>query len=274
MAPRALATGTIAFGMVSIPVKLYSAANPSSGLSFRLLSPAGHRVKQQYVDPEAGGAVIPRGDLVKGYELGEDRYVVFTEDELKALVEPATQSIDLDEFIAADEVPRVYQERAYYLAPDRGGARAYRLLAAALSASGRVGLGRYAARGKQHLVMVAPLDDGLVMYQLHYPDEVQSFGELPRADAEVKGAELALAMELIAQRASGEFHPERYRDEVKARVEAAIEEKLRGEAVTVAPPPPTEARVVDLVAALKASLGAAPAAPVTSHPRRGRALGE
>ena len=272
MAPRAVGTATIAFGLVNIPIKLYSAANPSSAVSFRLLSKDGHRLKQQYVDPKKDGAVVPRGEMVKGYEFAKDQYVIFEEAELKELQEKATQAIEIAEFVPLDQVPAVYYAKTYYLGPDKGGDRAYRLLSEAMEKTGRVGLAKYAARGKMYLVLVVPRDEGLIMHQLHYPDELTSFDEVPKSEAEVKEAELALAIQLIDQIAKNRFEPEAYEDEVKKRVEAAIQRKIEGQAITEAPADVPKTQIVDIMEALKASLGesatssepvpAAPAEPV------------
>jgi DNA end-binding protein Ku len=270
MAPRAVSTGTIAFGLVNIPVKLYSAANPSSGISFRMLTKEGNRVVQQYVDPKKDNAVVPRSEMVKGYEFAKDQYVLFTPEELKELEEKATQSIDIVEFVPEAKVPKVYHEKTYYLGPDKGGDRAYKLLSEAMKETGRVGLAKYAARGKQYLVMVAPMDEGLVMHQLHYADEVQSFEEVPTGEAQLKDGELQLAVQLINQIASDTFKPTAYEDEHKKRVETVIQQKIEGRAVTMAPEEPPKAQIIDLMAALKASLEstgavAAPAAEETKE---------
>ena len=255
MAPRAVGTGTIAFGLVNIPVKLYSAANPSAAVSFKLLSKEGHKLKQQYIDPQNEDQVVARSDMVKGYEFAKDQFVIFTEPELKELQEKSTQTIEIAEFVPEAKVPKVYLDKTYYLGPDKGGDRAYKLLSEAMQRSGRVGLARYAARGKMYLVLVAPQDDGIVMYQLHYADEVQSFAEVPKGDAEVKEAELGLAMQLFDQISSDYFQPEKYDDEVRRRVEAAIQRKVEGHDITEVAEEQPKAQIIDIMAALKASLG-------------------
>lgn len=254
MPPRAVGTASIAFGLVNIPVKLYSAANPSSGISFRLLSKEGNRLQQQYVDPKKDNAIVTRGEMVKGYEFAKDQYVIFTPDELKELEEKATQSIDIVEFVPEAKVPKVYLEKTYYLGPDKGGDRAYKLLCEAMKATGRTGLAKYAARGKQYLVLVAPMEDGLVMHQLHYADEVQSFAEVPTGEAQLKDGELQLAVQLINQIASDQFRPEAYEDEHKKRVESVIQQRIEGRAITMATEEPPKAQIIDLMQALKASL--------------------
>lgn len=255
MAPRAVGTATIAFGLVNIPVKLYSAANPSSAVSFKLLSKEGHRLKQQYVDPKNDNAVVPRSEMVKGYEFAKDQYVIFEEAELKALQEKATQSIDIEQFVPEEKVPKEYFAKTYYLGPDKGGDRAYKLLSEAMVRTERVGLARYAARGKMYLVLVAPKDDGLVMYQLHYADELQSFSEVPKGDAEVKEAELGLAVQLIEQVSTDVFDVSGFDDEVKKRMEVAIQKKIEGQDITEAAEETPKAQIIDIMAALKASLG-------------------
>lgn len=270
MAPRAVGTATIAFGLVNIPVKLYSSANPSSSISFRLLSKDGHRLKQQYVDPKNDNAIVPRSEMVKGYEFAKDQYVIFEEAELKEMQEKATQAIEIAEFVPLDEIPAVYYAKTYYLGPDKGGDRAYRLLSEAMERTGRVGLSKYAARGKMYLVLVVPRDEGLVMHQLHYPDEITSFDDVPKSEAEVKEGELGLAIQLINQIAKDRFEPEGYEDEVKKRMEAAIQRKIEGQAITEAPAEAPKAQIIDIMEALKASLGDPAAstdpAPAESEP--------
>lgn len=256
MAARAVGSATISFGLVSIPVKLYSTAVSSSGVHFNLLHNACKgRLKQQYVCPQHENAVVPREEMVKGYEFAKDQYVTFTDEELKALEEKATQSVDIVEFVPADKVPQVFHEKSYYLGPDKGGERAYHLLATAMQKVGRVALAQYAARGKQYLVMVSPFGEGLLLQQLYYADEVRPFEEVPIGDAEVKDKELDLAVALIHQIARDDFKPEAYVDEAKRRVEAAVQQKIAGAEVSVAAPEP-KAQIIDLMAALKASLGA------------------
>jgi DNA end-binding protein Ku len=258
MAPRSIATGTISFGLVSIPVRLYPATQPSASISFNLLHAAcGSRLKQQYVCAKEG-VKVEREEMVKGYEFAKDRYVTFTQDELRALDELATQTIDIAEFVPAAQVDPVYFDRAYYLGPDKGGGKAYRLLALALERAGKAALARYAARGKQYLVLIRPRDGRLVMQQLFYADEVRPADEVPIEDAQPKDAEVQLALQLIEQTASEAFRPEQYEDAVKARVLAAIEKKVEGQEISVAAPAEPAAQVIDLMDALKASLDAAP----------------
>ncbi|HET8538593.1 MAG TPA: Ku protein [Anaeromyxobacter sp.] len=261
MAPRSIGTGTISFGLVSIPVNLYPATQPASAISFNLLhAKCGSRLKQQYVCGK-DGEKVEREDVVKGYEFAKDRYVTFTAEELKALDEIASQTIDIAEFVPEEDVDPVYYDRAYHLGPGKGGAKAYRLLATALERSRKAALGRYAARGKQYLVLLRPRGGRLVMQQLYHQDEVRTSDEVPLDEAKVEESEIQLALRLIEQTASEEFHPERYPDAVKQRVQEAIERKVAGQEIQVAAAPEPQAQVIDLMEALKASLAAAGSRP-------------
>ena len=199
---------------------------------------------------------MPREEIVKGYEFAKDQYVLFEPEELKALEAAATHTIDIVEFLKAEQIERQYLDKVYYLGTDKGGARAYKLLAQALVETGRIAIGKYAARGKQYLVMVRPMENGLVMEQLHYPDELRSFAEVPIEDATVKPAELKLATQLVEQAASDEFEPEQLRDEVRERMLALIQRKVEGEDITLAPTAEPEHKIIDIMEALKASLAA------------------
>jgi DNA end-binding protein Ku len=274
MPARALSAATISFGLVSIPVKLYSAAESKSALSFNQVNRKdGARVKQQLVSSRTG-EVVPREEIVKGYEFAKDQYVLFEPEELKALEAAATHTIDIVEFLKAEQIERRYLDKVYYLGTDKGGARAYKLLAQVLNTTGRVALGKYAARGKQYLVMVRPMDNGLVMEQLHYPDELRSFAEVPIEDAAVKPAELKLATQLVEQAASDAFRPEQYKDEVRERMMALIQRKIEGEDITLAPTAEPEHKIIDIMAALKASLAAGnmrkPAQPAEKKPAKAK----
>src|SRR5262245_25955869 len=255
MAPRAIATATVSFGMVSIPVKLYSAAESSTGISFNMLHKEdGSRLKQQYICLK-DGQVVPRDHMVKGYEFARDQYVTFTPEEIKELEEKSSQSIDIAEFVSASLIDPIYFDKPYYVGPDKGGDRAYRLLAKAMRDSGRAALARYGARGKRYLVMIRPTaDDRLVMQQLHYADEVRATSEVPIGDVEVREQELKLAMQLIDQISSDVFRPESYEDDVRKRVQEAIQRKVEGSEIAIAPAEAPGAVVIDLMEALKASL--------------------
>jgi DNA end-binding protein Ku len=253
MPPRAIGTATISFGLVSVPVSLYSASESSATVSFNMVhKTCGTRLKQQYVCPKEG-EVVERDEIAKGYEFAKGNYVLFTPEEIKALDEKATNSIDIAEFVPLAAVDRIYLEKVYYLGPDKGGDRAYRLLGEALKDTGRAAVGQYSARGKQHLVLVRPLDGVLVMEQLHYPAELRPAGEVPHPETPVKEAELALARQLIQQSANDEFHPENYHDTVRERVLEAIQRKVEGQEITAEAAPP-ETKIIDLMDALKASL--------------------
>ena len=254
MAARPIATLTVSFGLVSIPVKLYSATEASRAISFNLLHKAcGSRLKQQYVCVKEE-VIVPREDMVKGYEFEKDQYVQFTPEELKLLEEAGTHTADIAEFVPIESIDPVYFDKAYYLAPDKGGAKPYALLSKALRESKRCALGRWAARGKQYIVMIRPSQDGLVMQQLLYAGEVRSIKELEIPDTEVKDAELKLAQQLIEQQASDKFDPTTYTDEVRARVEAAVQKKVEGQEITMVDAPEGGAEVIDLMEALRASL--------------------
>ena len=254
MSPRPIATATISFGLVSIPCQLYSSAENSQKVRFNFLSPEGTRVKQQYVDAVTGEPV-ERRDLVKGYQFAKDQYVTFKPEELKALEAEATQAIEIVEFVPVDQVERAYIGKTYYLGPARGGDKAYRLLGAAMEKTGWAALAKYAARGKQYLVLVRPVGDHLVLEQLHYAHEVRDIADVPTGEAEVAGAELDLAVQLIEQIASESFDPSKYEDEVGQRMLEAIERKVSdGTEITAPVEEETTARVIDLMAALKASV--------------------
>jgi DNA end-binding protein Ku len=256
MPARALGSATISFGLVSIPVKLYSAADSAATIHFNQIDRRdGARVKQQLISANSG-EVVPRDEIVKGYEFAKGQYVLFTPEEIKALEVAATYLIDIDQFLPDGTVDRIYFDKAYYLGPDKGGARAYHLLAEALRATGRIAIGRYAARGRQHLVLVRPKENGLLLEQLHYADEVRAFSEVPLDVVEVKEAELALAKQLIDQAASDTFEPTNYRDEVREQIMALIQRKVDGEDISVAPTEKPEHKIIDIMEALKASLDA------------------
>src|SRR2546425_7848752 len=259
MAARSIASLTISFGMVSIPVKLYSATEASKAISFNLLHKAcGSRLKQQYLCVKEE-VVVPREDMAKGYEFAKDQYVIFSPEELKAMEEVGTHMAEITEFVPLEAVDPVYFDKAYYLAPDKGGAKPYALLARALRESGRCAVGRWAARGKQYIVMIRPVDDGLVMQQLLYAGEVRSIKDIDIPKTDVKDAELKLAQQLIEQQASDKFDPGAYTDDVRARIEAAVQKKVEGQEITMAEQPETGAQVIDLMEALRASLGKKPA---------------
>jgi len=256
MAARSIASITVSFGLVSIPVKLYSATEASRAISFNLLHrTCGSRLRQQYICIKED-VVVPREEIAKGYEFAKDQYVMFTPEELKAMEEAGTHTAEITEFMPLEAVDPVYFDKAYYLAPDKGGAKPYALLARALRESGRCALGRWAARGKQYIVMIRAVEDGLVMQQLLYSEEVRSINEIDIPKTEVKESELKLAQQLIEQQASDKFDPTVYKDEVRERIEAAVQKKVEGQEITLAEAPETGgAQVIDLMEALRASLG-------------------
>jgi DNA end-binding protein Ku len=262
MPARSISTATISFGLVSVPVNVYSSAESKASVSFNMLhKKCNGRLKQQYICPRDNNEVVTRDDTVKGYEFAKDQYVVLTPEELKALEEKATSTIDIVEFVPLAEVNREYVSKSYYLGPDKGGDRAYRLLAAALKESGKAALGQYAARGQQHLVLLRPFNKRLVMEQLHYADELRTTDEVPVPEGEVQDKELKLAMMLIDQTATEAFEPTKYKDTVRERVLAAIQEKVQGQSITSEPAATGGGdKIIDLMEALKASLAkAAPA---------------
>jgi DNA end-binding protein Ku len=262
MAMRSMASATISFGLVSIPVRLYSATETAGSISFNLLHrpPCGSRLKQQYICIKEE-VIVPRDEMVKGYEFQKGEYVVFTPEELKELEETATQTVDITEFVPLAKVDPIYFDRAYFLGPDKGGDKPYKLLARAMTETGRAALARYAARGKMYLVLVRPIEDKLVMQQLHYADEVRDIGEVPVGDAEVREQELKLAKQLVEQIARETFNPDAYEDEVKKRVEEQIQRKVAGQEIAVSPTEEKPAQIIDLMEALKASLAKQPEPP-------------
>ena len=255
MAARSIGTATISFGLVSVPVNLYSSSESKSSVSFNMLhKKCGTRLKQQYICPKDNNEVVGREDTVKGYEFAKDQYVVFSAEEIKAVEEKATNMIDVIEFIPLAQVQREYLDKVYYLGPDKGGDRAYRLLAKALQETGRAALGQYAARGQQHLVLLRPLNGVLVMEQLHYADEVRSTTDVPVPAGEVKAQELALAKQLIEASSNDAFEPSKYRDTVRDRVMETIQRKVDGQDITTDVAAEGGSKVLDLMEALKASL--------------------
>jgi DNA end-binding protein Ku len=254
MAARSIATATISFGLVSVPVSIYSSSESKASVSFNMLhKKCGTRLKQQYICPKEN-EVVTRDDTVKGYEFAKDQYVVLSPEELKALEEKATSTIDVIEFVPLAGVDREYLDKVYYLGPDKGGDRAYRLLAAAMKETGKAALGQYAARGQQHLVLLRPLNGVLVMEQLHYADEIRPTTEVTIPPGEVKEAELKLATQLIDQTSNESFEPAKYKDTVRERVLETIQRKIDGQDITGEAAPAADTKMLDLMQALKASL--------------------
>src|SRR5258708_6362379 len=256
--PRAFASGQIAFGLVSIPVKLFSATEASEKISFNMIHrDCGSRIQQQLFCPK-DERTIDRTETAKGYEFAKGQYVLFNEEELKAIEEKATQTIEISEFVPKEAIDPIYFQKANYMAPDKGGERAYALLSKALEQTGRWALAKYAARGKQYLVILRPLGKGIVMQQLFYPNEIRSMDELDLGEPIVKDNELKMAVQLAEMGATDEFHPEAYRDEVAERTRALIQRKIEGEEITSLEDEQPRAQVIDLMEALKASLAGAP----------------
>jgi len=261
MPPHALGSGTISFGLVSIPIKLYTAAS-SQGVAFNLLhAKCGTRVRQQYYCP-VDNEVVERGDLVKGYEFAKDQYVRVADTELKALEGEASKIIDIAEFVPLDRVDPIYFEKTYYLGPDKGGEKAYRLLAEAMAKSDRVALAKFVMRGKETLVLIRAAQGGLMLHTMYFADEVRDFGEIDKgATAKVKEGELELAVKLLGELANDAFEPARYEDEYRQRVLELVQSKVEGKEVVAAAPQAERGHVIDLMEALKTSLAERAAAP-------------
>jgi DNA end-binding protein Ku len=256
MAAHSIGSATISFGLVSVPIKMFSAGESSAAISFNWLHKKdGARLKQQYICSK-DGEKVENDDRVKGYEFSKGQYVVFSVDELKKLQmdDKSSNSMNITEFVDAATVDRMYMDRAYFLGPDKGGQRAFGLLGEALKKTGKVAIGQWAARGKQYLIMIRPLASGLVMEQLRYADEVRSIKDVPIEKMDLKKSEIDLAVQLIQQLAGREFQPEKYEDEVKKRILEQIERKVQGKEITEEPTEAPKTQIIDLMEALKASL--------------------
>jgi len=255
MAARSIGSLTISFGLVAIPVKLYSATQSGNAISFNLLhKDCGSRLKQQYICAK-DGSIVERDDMVKGYEFAKDQYVTFTPEEIKALEEAGTHAVEISEFVPVESIDPVYFDKTYYLAPDKGAGRPYGLLTEALKQAQRAAVGRWAARGKAYIVVLRPIGDVLTMQQLHFAADVRSSTEIEVPKADVKPAELKLAQQLIDQQTSEKFDPTAYKDELRARIEASIQKKVEGAEISVSDIAPAgESKVIDLMEALRASL--------------------
>jgi len=273
MAARSIASLSLSFGLVSIPVKLYSATESSASVRMNMLAKDGSRLKQQYVS-EKDQTVVERAEMVKGYEFEKDRFVIFQPDELKALQESPSHTIDIVAFIPATAIDPIFYDKAYYLAPDKRGGKPYNLLIEAMRASGRCALAKWAWKAKQYVVQVRPAEDGLVLQQLLYADEVRSMKELDIEKVTVSPAELKLAMQLIEQISEDTYDPTMFEDEEKKRILAAIDEKIAGKHIVAAEPhePQAGAQVIDLVEALRASLGAKGAGKAKAAPAKAAAV--
>jgi DNA end-binding protein Ku len=254
MAARSIGSGTISFGLVSIPVRLFVATH-SEQPAFNLLhAECGSRIKQQTFCPRCE-RVVERSELVRGYAVGKTDYVRFTDEELKALEAAASSAIEIEEFVPLAQVDPVYFASTHYLGPDRGGEKAYQLLAASMREMEKVALAQHVARGKEHLVLIRPFADGLALHTLYYADEIRPFAEVDRGgDVRIRPAESELAQRLVAELSNDAFAPEQYHDHYRDRLKEAVERKVGGEEITSAAPPGEAAHVIDLMEALKKSL--------------------
>lgn len=254
MPARAIGSGTISFGLVSIPIKLYTATS-SKQVHFNMLHTKDKgRLKQSY-NCSVCGEKVERDETVRGYEFSREQYVVMSEEELAALEKKADRTIEIEEFVPIEQVDPVYFEKSNLLGPDKGGQKAYKLLNQAMLATGKVAVGRHSTRGRQQLVLLRPVENGLMMHGLYYADEVRSFEDIEFGDAvELKKGELELAHQLIDQLTSSRFEAQKYEDEYRRDVLQQIERKVAGEEITAAPAPAAREQIIDLVAALKKSL--------------------
>ncbi len=254
MPARATSSGTISFGLVSIPVKVYTATQ-SKAVRFNMLRRSDKsRLKQQYV-AAADGEVVPREEIVKGYEYSRGQYVVMADEELKALEKSTDQSIEIEGFVPIETVDPIYFDRSNLLGPDKGGHKAYALLHRAMQDSGKVAVGRFASRGREQLVLLRPMGAGLVLHALYYADEVRSFDDIELGETgKIKEGELELAQQLIDQLAEDDFDATQYEDEYRRSLVETIERKVAGEEIVVAPAEEPREQIIDLVAALKRSL--------------------
>ena len=255
MPPHSIGSGNISFGLVSIPIRMYSAASSGRVAFNQIHAKCGGRIRQQLICPTCN-EVVERSALVKGYEFAKDQYVQFTEDELKTMEGEASQMIDIAEFVPLSQVDPIFFENTFYLGPDKGGEKAYRLLSDAMKKSGRVALAKFVMRGKENLVLIRSAQDGLMLHTMYFADEVRDFGEVDKGqDAKVKPGELELAERLVKELSTDKFKPEQYEDEYRGRVLAAVEQKVEGKEVTSLAPQAQRTQVIDLMDALKQSLG-------------------
>lgn len=259
-ATHSIASLTLSFGLVSIPVRLYSATNSGADIRFHLLAKDGSRLKQQYVSARTH-KVVPRAEMVKGYEIQPDQFVLFTPDEIRQLEEGSSHVVDIVSFIPEASVDPLYHDKAYLLAPDKRGGKPYALLAQAMRDSGRCALAKWAWKARQHVVQIRATPDGLVLQQLRYATEVRSLKDLDIAQPAVSSSELQLALQLIDQISQDAYDPAQFKDEERQRVLAAIDKKVAGKKIVAATPEDEEPRsgqVIDLMDALRASLGKQP----------------
>jgi DNA end-binding protein Ku len=254
MAAHSLGSATISFGLVSVPIKLFSTGESAASIQFNWLhKKCGSRLKQQYICSK-DAEKVDKDEMIKGYEFSKGQYVTFTPEELKTLEEKGTGTIEVTEFVDAALVDRLYADRSYFLGPDKGGERAYKLLGEALKKTNRVAIGQYAARGKQYLIMIRPHQGGLVLEQLRYANELRSMADVELPKTEVKKAELDLAVQLINQAVSDAFRPENYEDNSRKRIKEQIDLKVEGKEIVEEPEEAPKTQIIDLMEALKASL--------------------
>ncbi len=270
--PRAIWSGAISFGLVNVPVKMYSATSPKTVRFHQLSSKTGSRIKQKRVDQSTGDEV-PFDEIVKGYELTPDRYVLIEPEELDALDPKATKTIDIEEFVDLAEIDPIYYDHSYYLAPATGGAKAYRLLLDAMREAEKVAIGKVVIRSKQQLCALRPIGDAMGLSTMLFGDEVLSPDRLDELDgvteAEASDRELKMAQQLIDS-LSSDFDPSKFKDEYRERVLDLIERKANGEEIAVAPQAEDDAPVPDLMAALEASLADVRAGDSDEAPRKGK----
>ena len=254
---RAIWSGAISFGLVNIPVKLYSAVNRKTVRFHQLDKADGKRIKQKRVRPDSDEEV-PYDNLVKGYEIAPDRYVVVTPEELEGVEPKKTRMIQIEDFVELDQIDPIYYDHPYYLAPGTGATKAYTLLLEAMKESGKVAIARVVIRSKEQLVAIRPVGDVLAMETMLFADEVVSperMEELPDETEAASKQELKMARQLV-ESLTGDFEPGKYKDEYRERVLELIERKAEGHEIAVQPEAPQPAKVPDLMAALEASLAA------------------
>lgn len=253
---RPLASLTISFGLVAIPVKLYSATVASERLSFHLLRKSdGSRLKEQYVAVN-DGKIVDRSEMVKGYEITKGKHVVFAPEELKALEESTSSALQIAQFVPLDSIDPVYFLASYYLLPDKSGTKPYALLSMALSQEGRCAVGKWTWRGREHVILIRPVSNGLALHELHFKAEVRSLKDFGYEPSRVSEQEVKLARQLIDQMSAKAFDPDEFVDERRARVAAEIRRKVQGKQMTLDEVPAAQPRsnVIDLMGALRASL--------------------
>ena len=257
--PRSMWKGVVSFGMVSIPIRLYNATESTSKVSFRQLCPE-HRSPISYKRWCAeGDHEVNYGDILKGYEVGRDRYVIIDDKDLDNLPLPTTHAVDIQEFVPADDIePGLYFKNAYYVEPEELGKKPYHLLRKALEATGRMAIAKIALRDREHLCALHPNGKGILMNTLNWPDEIRStegLKGLEDGEVKVNPKELEMAKALIESLADS-FDPERYKDEYREAVMRVVQAKIEGEVIE-APAQPQAAKVMDLMEALRASVEAA-----------------